>query len=86
MAPSATVHRFQEIKQITSAAISQTAPTHLDVTQSQLSAWEPLDIEQPHGLDAMTKTENRAASSARAANARAMRLVVRSVPVRTRAI
>jgi hypothetical protein len=67
---------------MTSAATSHIAATHLDVTQSQLTSVDWLDIEQPHGLEPITKTENSAASSANSANASAIRLVVLSVGFR----
>jgi hypothetical protein len=86
IAANAEVHRFHEITQTAHAATSHIAATHLDVTQSQVTAGESLDAEQPHGLEAMTKTESRAANSARAANTRAMKLVVRSVALRETAI
>jgi hypothetical protein len=79
---SAIFHRFQAIAQIPIAATSQTAATHLDVVQSQLIAVDPLEIEQPHGREAMTTTEITAATSARAPNARAMKFVVRRVRLR----
>lgn len=53
-AASAIAHRFTEMRKITRLAPSHTPATHLDVTQSQLTVGEPLDIEHPHGLDAIT--------------------------------
>jgi len=53
-AASAIVHRFQDTSEMTSAAVSQAAATHLDVTQSQLTAGDELEMEQPHGLEAIT--------------------------------
>jgi hypothetical protein len=86
IAARATVHLFQEITEIASATTSQAAPTHRDVTQSQLTAGESLDIEHPQGLDTITKTDRRADSSARAAKARAIDRVARSAAFRETAI
>jgi hypothetical protein len=77
MAANASVHRFNETRQMASATTSQAAANHRDVTQSQLTTGDWLDTEQPHGLDHMTNTESRAASSARAANPSAMKVVER---------
>jgi hypothetical protein len=82
MAASASAHRLKEIRPMTKAATSHIPATHLDVTQSQLIAVDWLDIEQPHGLEPITKTEKNAASSANNANASATRLVVLNVGFR----
>jgi len=69
-----------------SAATNQTTASHRDVIQSHVTTGDWLDTEQPHGLDHITKTESKAASNARAANTRAMRVVGRRVALRETAI
>lgn len=77
MTASAIVHRLHEITAIATATISQAAPTHLEVTQSQLTVDDALDVEHPNGRLIITNTESSAARNARAANASAMMRVVR---------
>jgi len=86
IAARATVHRFQEITAVVSATPNHAPPNHRDVTQSQVTIGEPLDIEQPHGLETITTTESRAASSATAQKAMAIDLVVRSATFRDTAM
>ncbi len=75
----ARVHRLHDIAVMPRAATSQSPATHLDVTQSQVTTEDALDVEHPHGREAITKTEPRAATRPSAANPRAMNLVFRSV-------
>jgi hypothetical protein len=63
---------------MTRATARKTAAISLDVTQSHVTPDVMLLAEHPHGLDAMTKTDTRAANTAAAPKARAMRLVVRT--------
>ena len=77
MAASATVHRLHETAEIASTTTSHAAPSHLDVTQSQLGVGESPDIEQPQGLETITKTDRRAASRAKTEKAKAMERVAR---------
>jgi hypothetical protein len=85
MAASAIVHRFHEIAAIATATISQAAPIHLDVTQSQLTVGEALDADQPNGRLIITNTDSRAARNAKAANPSAMVRVVRKTLFRVAA-
>ncbi len=57
------------------ATASQTAA--IDVTQSQVTTGESLFAEQPHGLDAITKTDSSTAANAHAPKTKATTLVVR---------
>ena len=77
-----TVHRFHESAEIASTTTSHAAPSHLDVTQSQLGVAESPDMEQPHGLETITNTESSAASRASPAKAMAMELVALSAGLR----
>lgn len=86
MAASATVHLFHETAEIASTTTSHAAPNHRDVTQSQLGVEESPDIEQPHGLETITNTDRRAASTAKTAKAKAMELVARSPAFRETAM
>ena len=58
------------------ATRSPTAATARDVTQSQVTTGESLLVEQPHGLDAITKTDMRTAIRAAAPKKKAMRVVI----------
>ena len=86
IAASTSAHRLQEIRHMASAATNQIAASHRDVIQSQVTTGDWLETEQPHGLDHITKTESTAASSARAANTSAMRVVGRPLALRETAI
>lgn len=70
-------HRFHEVKHTANAAMSQTAAIAFEVTQSQVTTGESLLAEHPHGLDAITKTDNSTAPNAHAPNNKAMALVIR---------
>src|ERR1700687_4343628 len=61
--PSGKVHRLKAIRQTTKAATNQTAAITLDVTQSQVTPVVSLLAEQPHGLDAITKTDSSTAAN-----------------------
>src|ERR1700694_134793 len=78
MIASGSVQRFHETKLTPKAARRKTAAINRDVTQSQLTTGESLLAEHPHGLDAMTKTDSKTATSAAAPKTKAMMLVVRA--------
>lgn len=53
------------------------APITLDVIQSQVTTGDSLLAEQPHGLEAITKTDSSTTARAHAPKKKAMPLVVR---------
>jgi hypothetical protein len=78
MMASGSFQRFQATRQMARPVASQMAATTREVIQSQVTTGDSLVAEQPHGLDAMTKTESRTANTAAAAKAKAVMLVVRT--------
>jgi hypothetical protein len=78
MIANSSLRRFHTIRHTAKPAASQTAAITLDVTQSQVTTTEPSEvIEQPHGLDAITKTDSNSAPKAPAPNTNAMTSVFR---------
>jgi hypothetical protein len=77
MTANGSFHRFHAIRHTAKPAASQTAAITLDVTQSQVTTGESLFAEQPHGLEAITKTDSSTAANAHAPKTKAMTLVVR---------
>jgi hypothetical protein len=74
---SARFHRFHAIRHGDKPAISQTTAITLEVTQSHVTPEDALFAEQPHGLEAITKTESTTAATAHAPKTIAMTLVIR---------
>jgi hypothetical protein len=76
MIANGSFHCFHEIQHTADAATSQTVAITLEVAQSQTMG-DSLLAEQPHGLDAITKTDSSTAARAHAPNTKATTLVIR---------
>jgi hypothetical protein len=74
---SARFHRFHTIRHGDKPATSQTTAITLDVTQSHVTTGDALFAEQPHGLEAITKTESNTAATAHAPKTKARTWVAR---------